>query len=458
MRNELKYLLRFAIILMLAVVCSVTLSHMGIGKENLLMVFIVGVLLIATFTKGYFYGILASIVSVLCFNYLFINPNYDFHISNPNDYMLIVFFFITSFIACSLTDRFQKQIIISKKNESISKQLYTLSEQLLNISGIDNILKRGNQYIEESIHMKAIVSLDKKEDSERVYSITGVNRILGSIELMTDDKLNEDQLIIVKAAANQIGNALEREMTYLEQEKIKVEMEREHMLNSMLKSISHDLRTPLTGIVGASYLIIEQPELKKDDIDLLARDIHDQAKWLTQIVENILNMSKIESGSLMIHKNLEVVDDLINEAVQHVPELENRHYTITVPHQLLLINVDGQLIIQVFINLLDNAIKYTTPKDTISICVEEDEQNIIFTIKDTGTGIQESILNHIFDEFVTYSGVTNDSKKGIGLGLAICKAIIIAHGGHIYAMNNDEGGASFIFSLPKVKELEMNNE
>lgn len=235
-------------------------------------------------------------------------------------------------------------------------------------------------------------------------------------------------------------------------------MEREHMLNSMLKSISHDLRTPLTGIVGASYLIIEQPELKKDDIDLLARDIHDQAKWLTQIVENILNMSKIESGSLMIHKNLEVVDDLINEAVQHVPELENRHYTITVPHQLLLINVDGQLIIQVFINLLDNAIKYTTPKDTISICVEEDEQNIIFTIKDTGTGIQESILNHIFDEFVTYSGVTNDSKKGIGLGLAICKAIIIAHGGHIYAMNNDEGGASFIFSLPKVKELEMNNE
>lgn len=458
MRNELKYLLRFAIILMLAVVCSVTLSHMGIGKENLLMVFIVGVLLIATFTKGYFYGILASIVSVLCFNYLFINPNYDFHISNPNDYMLIVFFFITSFIACSLTDRFQKQIIISKKNESISKQLYTLSEQLLNISGIDNILKRGSQYIEESIHMKAIVSLDKKEDSERVYSITGVNRILGSIELMTDDKLNEDQLIIVKAAANQIGNALEREMTYLEQEKIKVEMEREHMLNSMLKSISHDLRTPLTGIVGASYLIIEQPELKKDDIDLLARDIHDQAKWLTQIVENILNMSKIESGSLMIHKNLEVVDDLINEAVQHVPELENRHYTITVPHQLLLINVDGQLIIQVFINLLDNAIKYTTPKDTISICVEEDEQNIIFTIKDTGTGIQESILNHIFDEFVTYSGVTNDSKKGIGLGLAICKAIIIAHGGHIYAMNNDEGGASFIFSLPKVKELEMNNE
>ena len=458
MRNELKYLLRFAIILMLAVVCSVTLSHMGIGKENLLMVFIVGVLLIATFTKGYFYGILASIVSLLCFNYLFINPNYDFHISNPNDYMLIVFFFITSFIACSLTDRFQKQIIISKKNESISKQLYTLSEQLLNISGIDNILKRGSQYIEESIHMKAIVSLDKKEDSERVYSITGVNRILGSIELMTDDKLNEDQLIIVKAAANQIGNALEREMTYLEQEKIKVEMERAHMLNSMLKSISHDLRTPLTGIVGASYLIIEQPELKKDDIDLLARDIHDQAKWLTQIVENILNMSKIESGSLMIHKNLEVVDDLINEAVQHVPELENRHYTITVPHQLLLINVDGQLIIQVFINLLDNAIKYTTPKDTISICVEEDEQNIIFTIKDTGTGIQESILNHIFDEFVTYSGVTNDSKKGIGLGLAICKAIIIAHGGHIYAMNNDEGGASFIFSLPKVKELEMNNE
>ena len=304
MKNQLKYILRFIVIIMIALICSLSLDQIGIGKENILMVFIVGVLLIATFTKGYFYGVFASVVSVLCFNYLFINPNYDFHISDPNDFMLVIFFLITSFIACSLTDRFQKQIIISKKNESISKQLYILSKRLLNVSGIDQILLQGSQYIEESIQIQTNISLEIKDESDKIIPITGMNRVLGSIEIKNDQMLSEDQMIIVKAAANQLGNALERELTYLEQEKIKVAMEREHMLNSMLKSISHDLRTPLTGIVGASQLMMEKKDLNFQDVYSLSQDIHEQAKWLTQIVENILNMSKIESGSLAIHKNI----------------------------------------------------------------------------------------------------------------------------------------------------------
>ena len=166
-------------------------------------------------------------------------------------------------------------------------------------------------------------------------------------------------MIIIKASDNQLGNALERELTYLEQEKIKVAMEREHMLNSMLRSISHDLRTPLTGIVGASQLMINQEHHKKEDVYSLAKDIHDQAHWLTQIVENILNMSKIESGNLVLHKNLEVVDDLIYEAIQHLPELEKRNVVVDVPQDLLFINVYGKLMVQVFINILNNAIKYT---------------------------------------------------------------------------------------------------
>lgn len=315
MKEKLRYLVYFGIIISIELFCSLTLNSMGIRKENILMVFIVGVLLISTFTKGYFYGLLASIVSVLCFNFLYIDPNYDFHISDPNDFMLILFFLMTSVIACSLTDRFQKQIIISKKNEGISKQLYSLSERLLNVSGIEYILLKGNQYIEESIQIKTNISLEIKEESKNVIPIIGMNRVLGSIEILSHQGLNEDQMIIIKAAANQLGNALERELTYLEQEKIKVAMEREHMLNSMLRSISHDLRTPLTGIVGASQLMMNQDHLTNEDVYSLAKDIHDQAHWLTQIVENILNMSKIESGNLVLHKNLEVVDDLIYEAI-----------------------------------------------------------------------------------------------------------------------------------------------
>jgi len=223
----------------------------------------------------------------------------------------------------------------------------------------------------------------------------------------------------------------------------------------MLKSISHDLRTPLTGIVGASQLIMNQNDFNQEDTISLAKDIYDQAKWLTQIVENILNMSKIDSGSLMIHKNLEAVDDLIHEAVSLVNELENRHLTIHTPQKLIFVNVDGKLIVQVLVNLLDNASKYTTPNDHIEIIVDEDEQNVIFMIKDSGAGIHESIADHIFDEFVTYSSVSADSKKGIGLGLAICQAVIDAHGGIIKARNNDDQGACFMFTIPKGEEVEI---
>lgn len=454
MKEKLRYLVYFIIIISIELFCSLTLNSMGIGKENILMVFIVGVLLIATFTKGYFYGLLASIVSVLCFNFLYIEPNYDFHISESNDFMLIVFFLMTSIIACSLTDRFQKQIIISKKNESISKQLYSLSERLLNVSGVDYILLKGKQYIEESIQIKTNISLEIKEENKNNIPIVGMNRILGNIEILSQQDLNEDQMIIIKAAANQLGNALERELTYLEQEKIKVAMEREHMLNSMLRSISHDLRTPLTGIVGASQLMMNQ-DLTNDKIHVLAKDIHDQAHWLTQIVENILNMSKIESGNLVLHKNLEVVDDLIYEAIQHLPELEKRNVQVDVPEDLLLVNVDGKLMVQVLINILNNAIKYTKENDCIDIQVRNIDQQVQFMIKDEGKGISKKIVDHIFDEFVTDTDVSNDSQKGIGLGLAICKAIIQAHGGNIIA-RNEEQGACFIFTIPDDKELILN--
>lgn len=457
MKDQWKYILRLIFILILAVLCSLTLNQMKIGKENILMVFIVSVLLVAAFTKGYLYGVVASVISVLCFNYLFIDPNYDFHISDPSDFMLMIFFLITSFIACSLTERIQKQMNIAKKNESVSQQLFILSKRLLNVSGVDQILFQGRQYIEESVQVKTDISLEIKEENERVIPITGMNRILGTIEIQGDQILNEDQLIIVKAVANQLGNALERELTYQEQEKIKVAMEKEHMLNSMLKSISHDLRTPLTGIVGASQLLMEKNDLNQQDVYSLSKDIHDQAKWLIQIVENILNMSKIENG-LELRKNIEVADDLIYEAIRHVPELGKRHFQLILPDELLLINGDGQLLIQVFINLLNNAVQYTKEDDSIFLIVESLENDIQFTVKDTGAGIHQDVLEHVFEEFVTYAGISNDSHKGIGLGLAICKAIVQAHQGRIIAKNNEDKGASIIFTIPKEKEINFKDE
>lgn len=165
-------------------------------------------------------------------------------------------------------------------------------------------------------------------------------------------------------------------------------------------------------------------------------------------------MSKIESGNLVLHKNLEVVDDLIYEAIQHLPELEKRNVQVDVPEDLLLVNVDGKLMVQVLINILNNAIKYTKENDRIDIQVRNIDRQVQFTIKDEGKGISKNILDHIFEEFVTDTNVSNDSQKGIGLGLAICKAIIQAHGGKIWA-KDEKDGACFIFTIPSDKELNV---
>jgi two-component system sensor histidine kinase KdpD len=451
MNKKIIYLLNFSLTLVLTIILTLLLNHIGIRKENTLLVYIISVLLIATFTEGYVYGIVASFITAMSYNYFFTLPYYDFHMSDSNDIMLVIFFLLTSFIACNLTVKFQKQLIISRKNERITKQLYLLSEKLLNVSGIDNILRLGQNYIKETIGINSIISLDIIENNP--FPLISKNRVIGSIQLNIDRQLTDEEEIIIKSSANQIANTLDKELTYIEQEKIKVAMEKEHMLNSMLKSISHDLRTPLTGIVGASQLISEKSD--DENIRLLAKDIDFQSKWLTQIVENILNMSKIDSGNLVIQKNIEAVDDLIQGAIHLTNGLEDRDVHIHLPDQLLFVNVDGKLILQVLVNLLNNAVKYTNKNDSIDIIVKEESEFVKFIIKDSGQGIDSSIQNNLFNEFVTYPGVSEDSKKGIGLGLAICKAVIEAHNGYIYAVNNKDKGASFIFGLKKEGGLDF---
>lgn len=339
---------------------SILLNKMGIGKENILMLFIVGVLLVAYCTNGYQYGIIASLLSVMAFNFLFTEPLRTFSISNQNDVILLFFFLIASLISSNLTVRFQRQVQVARENEQLAKQLS------------------------------------------------------------------------------------------LEQERIRFAMEKEQMRSGLLRSISHDLRTPLTGIAGASSLLVESGAcLDRESIQSLARDINDQADWLIQLVENILNMTKIDSGKLVVEKKPEAVEDVINNALSYVKgRRKQRRVEIDIPEEMLLVEMDGKMIVQVIINLLDNAIKHTKEDGFIRIKTEAAPEGVWFSVEDNGTGIEEVIKDRIFDEFVTFRPVNRDTGKGIGLGLAICKAIVTAHGGTIEALNREEGGACFRFYLP----------
>ena len=222
----------------------------------------------------------------------------------------------------------------------------------------------------------------------------------------------------------------------------------EKLKSNMLRSISHDFRTPLTGIMGAAGLLKEADELDAGVRKELAGEIQEQSVWLMRLMENILNMTKLESEEFEIRKNQEVVDDLIYEAVSHIIGLrEKRRFEIKLPSELIVVNVDGKLMVQVLVNLLDNAMKHTGENGWICIEARYDAGKVWISVEDDGDGIQEDLKENIFDEFVTRSDEKGDRQRGIGLGLAICKAVVNAHGGNICAENRKEGGARFMFWL-----------
>lgn len=462
---RINYSLKLIILILSSTLFSMVISKFGIGKESILMVYLVGVLIVTVVTRGYMYGAIASIISVLLFNYLFTMPIHTFLIYNPNDITLLLFFFISSLISSSLTSRFQKQLLIAQKKQQTACLLYEITESFLNITGKKNIIMQGINYIHEhtgytskvtlfednEIYAFANINVDLSHMSSVNMEIKGVDRGLGNIRIFyEEEEISLDNELLIKMVITQIGVSLEREFIYKEREKIKIQMEKEHLKNNLLRGISHDLRTPLTAIVGASDVVIENiNNLDLMSIKKMVTDINEEALWLNNIVENILNMTRIDEGKLVIQKQDEVVDDVINQSLSHVSgAIKDRKIEVEFPEEVISAPMDGKLIVQVVINLLDNAIKYTKENDEIKIKIFTENDFVIFEIEDTGCGINPKIINNIFESFVTSSGKVIDGKRGIGIGLSICKAIINAHGGEIYAKNKKDNGAIFRFTLP----------
>lgn len=460
-----KYYLNLILILLATTLASIALNKLGVGKENILMIFMVGVLLITAFTKGYAFGIIASCVSVMIFNYFFTEPLNTFVINSTNDMVLILFFLVASVISSSLTSRFQRQLIISKRNEQTAKLLHDISHSFLNVTSECNIIQHGIGYIKRNIGYHSIVALDESGESyssddfipgdeERCteLSIMGMAKRLGTLKVYDENRnLNKELEWLVNAVAAQMGIALDREFVYNERENTRIAMEREHLKSNLLRSIGHDLRTPLAGIAGASsYIVKRGNSLDRESIERLAGDINEQAVWLTTLVENILNMTRIENDKLEVNKQCEVVDDIASEAVTHVVGLNKRPFKITLPNDVIAVPMDGKMIIQVLVNLLDNAVKHTSTNCPIELIINQKHGYLEFNVADGGPGIGKAVSIHenLFDAFVTSGKTGADGKKGIGLGLAICKDVVKAHGGKITTGTSHLGGALFTFTIP----------
>lgn len=445
----------FFIVAAAGLVC-LFLNHAGVMKENVLMVFLIGVLLTGAFTSGYEYAVISAVVSVLMFNYFFTVPVHTFAIMNSDDVVLMALFLAVSCISSGMTARFRKQLAIAEENERAARRMSEMSEKFINVTGKDSVIELGIRYIQENTGYRAAVSLqgeapgtDPQESGYIIFPIGGILQKIGVLKVFTIDKgLSPEQEIFIRAAAGQIGIALDREMIYSEQEKTRLEVEREHLKSSMLRSLSHDFRTPLTGIIGDCDLILTGRGTGDEEKDSLVKDIREQSMWLTRTMENILSMTKIENGTDFIERHQEVLEDLIYEAERHITGLRKlRKFQDSVPEEVVTSNVDGRLIVQVLVNLLDNAMKNTSEGGNIRLNLSYQNGKAYFVVEDNGRGIKPGMENHIFGEFVSVNEKEPDHKRGIGLGLAICKEVVEAHGGKIWAENRLEGGARFTFWL-----------
>ncbi|MDD2495068.1 MAG: DUF4118 domain-containing protein [Tissierellia bacterium] len=472
----LKYILSVILICFISTLLSIVMNKIGISKENTLMVFIVGVLAVSIVTRGYIYSAIASIINVLMFNLLFTEPIYSFEISNIQDIILMAFFLTASLISSTMTTKLQHQTEISKRNERTAKVLYEITKGFFNVTGNENTIIKGISYIKDYVGYDCYVMLDNdvkiyktdgipnydaiSKDNIILIPIKGIGKQRGTVQIINaNSPLSNENDMIVKTIVHQMSIVLDREFIYDERQKIKIDIERERLKSTLLRSISHDIRTPLTGIKGASELILDSYDnLDANSIKKLTSDIYDESVWLIKTVQNILDMTRISEGRLTITKNYEAADDIVNQAITLIPSLnfKNRLH-VSIPDEIVLVPVDGRLIVQVIVNLLDNSYKYAGEDAQIFLKVYTKNKFIIFEVSDNGIGINPSIIDKIFEGFVSYhKNNIADGSRGFGIGLTICKEIVTAHNGSITAKNSKTGGAIFTVKLPL--EVDLNDQ
>lgn len=234
------------------------------------------------------------------------------------------------------------------------------------------------------------------------------------------------------------------------QEQLRMESETEKMRANLLRAVSHDLRTPLTSISGnASNLLSNGNLFDTKTKEQMCMDIYDDAMWLIDLVENLLSVSRLEDGRMNLHISTELIDEVVAEALRHV-DRRCAQYNLRVQNseEYLLAQIDAKLIVQVLINLINNAIKYTPPGTEIDIAWERRGGWLQVSVSDTGPGVSDQAKPHIFDMFYSASDPIADSRRSMGLGLALCKSIINAHGGEIAVADRSPHGAIFTFSVP----------
>lgn len=485
------------LVLLSATLIGYAFYTLGFSEANIVSVYIFGVLVISVITTNRFCGVAASIVSVLVFNFFFTVPRFTFHFNDPNYLVTFPIMFMVALLTGSLATRLKDNAkqsaraayrtkILFETNQLLQKEfdeqsvVKATAGQLLKLLKKDIVIylsdgkKLADPIIfrtpdsdqcelvsenEEAVaawvlrnNKHAGATTDTLSSANCLYLAIRVNQqVYGVVGIaMNGIPLDSFENSVLLSILGECALALENIKNAREKEEAAILAKNEQLRANLLRAISHDLRTPLTSISGnANNLLANYQKMDDATRKRTFTDIYDDSMWLINLVENLLAVTRIEGGQVHLTQSVELMDEVITEALRHINRKSKEHtIRVSSSEELILARIDAKLIVQVIINLVDNAVKYTPAGSVIEIHTEKDAHWVIVSVSDNGPGIPDEQKSHVFDMFYSGANKIADSRRSLGLGLSLCKTIVTAHGGTISVADNHPRGTVFLFTIP----------
>lgn len=493
------------LLLLFSTIIGIFFYNHGFSKINIITVYILGVLITSIFTVSKVWSGISSLMSVLIFSFLFTEPIYTFRAYDPRYWITYIITFIAALITSNLAIKIKEQAAQSDKvayrtqvlletNQilQMAKNFEEIAEatagQVLKLLGKTTVfyMPDGENNLKPTVYLSTnetdeSIYLDEKEKSAArwvyennqsvgaktdknkgtrctYFAVRNEGNVYGVIGIaLKKEYMDVFDMNIFLSVLGESALAMEKELNIRKREEEATKAKNEELRANLLRAISHDLRTPLTSISGnAAILLNNSKSLEEEKKMYLYADIYDDSIWLINLVENLLAITRIEDGKMNLNIQVELVDEVIVEALKHISRKKSEHIIEVVPSDdILLAKMDSRLIVQVIINLVDNAIKYTQEDSKIIVRTEKKENQIYISVEDNGNGIGKEGKDKIFDMFYTENNKVADSRRGLGLGLSLCKSIILAHGGTIRVTDNSPKGSIFTFTL-QAEEVTLN--
>ena len=462
-----------------------------LDASTLTMVYLLGVVGVAA-TSGPGPASIAAVTSVAAFDFFFVPPYYSLAVTNTQSLVTFAVMLVVALMISQLTVRIRWQAEAARQRERRTAAQYALSRELAGTRGVPDIMQASIRHIADVFRSQIVVYLADASDclvlqedlpyrfepetsTEAICQWTyehaqiaglGTNTFPGSKAVFLPLLASRGALGVLgvrpedphaieapehvhqlETFANQTAAAVERAQLAEETQQAEIRAEAERMRSSLLSSVSHDLRTPLASITGAASTLLEsQIPLEAAASRELLEMIQEESDRLGRLVSNLLQMTRLESGALQLRQEHYPLEEIVGAALGRLAKLlGNRPVTTQCPADLPLVNVDGTLIEQVLNNLVENAVKYTPADRPIEITASASADTVTVDVADRGPGLSPDATERVFEKF--YRG-GRGAAPGAGLGLAICRGFVEAHGGRIWAENRPGGGAVFRFTLP----------